>query len=112
VSAWKDLERRVARALGGERTGPRGRGISDVDGTPFSVECKRTARTTGGVQGAWIAQAKAQGKAEGRPWLLVVSQHGDRRPVVVLDFWAFSEIAQRAGLIPTPLEVVADEDVA
>lgn len=110
MSAWKDLERRVARALGGRRTGPAGRAVSDVEGTPFSVECKRTVSTTGGVRGAWIDQARIQGRDEGKPWLLVVSKHNDRRPIVVLDFWAFAEIAQAAGLIPTPLEI--EEDAA
>jgi hypothetical protein len=111
VSAWKDLERRVARALGGTRTGPLGRGVSDVEGTPFSVECKRTVSTTGGIRGSWIQQARTQGRDEGRPWLLVVSGHNDRRPVVVMDFWAFAQIAQTAGLIPTPL-VVDEQDAA
>lgn len=112
MTAWKDLERRVARALGGERSGPLGRHGSDATGTPFAVECKRTTRYQ--LRQAWIAQARRQAKQEGRPWLLVVSEHNDRRPVVVLDFWAFAEIAQKAGLIPTPLDVAraADKDAA
>jgi hypothetical protein len=110
LTAWKDLERRIARALGGTRTGPRGRAVSDVEGTPFSVECKRTASSTGGIRGSWVVQARLQGKKEGKPWLLVVSGHNDRRPIVVMDFWAFAEIAQQAELIPTPLLV--EEEVA
>lgn len=101
MTAWKDLERRVARALGGERNGPRPG--SDVVGTPFSVEVKRTTRYC--LRSTWIAQARRQGKAEGKPWLLVIGQHNDRRPLVVMDFWVAAEMAQRAGLIPTPLEV-------
>lgn len=103
VTAWKDLERRIARALGGKRRGPESG--SDVIGTPFSVECKRTASTTGGIRGAWIAQARAQGRADDQPWLLVVAGHNDRRPVVVMDFWHFAELAQEAGRIPNPLVV-------
>lgn len=103
MSAWKDLERRVARALGGERSGPLGRHSSDARGTRFAVECKRTTRYQ--LRSAWVEQARRQAKAEGAPWLLVISEHGDRRPIVVLDFWCFAEIAQQAGLIPTPLEV-------
>ena len=107
MSAWKDLERRVARALGGERSGPLGRHGSDVRDAPFSVECKRTTRY--GLRRAWIEQARRQSRDEGKPWLLVVSEHSDRKPIVVLDFWTFAEIAQDAGLIETPLVV---EDVA
>lgn len=108
MSAWKDLERRVARALGGERSGPLGRHGSDARGTRFAVECKRTAHYQ--LRTKWIEQARRQSRDEGAPWLLVISEHGDRRPVVVMDFWAFSEIAQRAGLIPTPLEVVPAQE--
>jgi hypothetical protein len=110
MTAWKDLERRVCRALGGQRGGPQGAPVSDCTGVPFSVEIKRTASQTGGIRGSWLAQAKQQGAREKRPWLLVVAGHNDRRPVVSMDFWAFADIAQRAGLIPTPLEV--EDDVA
>lgn len=106
MSAWKDLERRVARALGGERSGPLGRYGSDVRGAPFSVECKRTTRY--GLRHSWIEQARRQSRDEGKPWLLVVSEHNDRRPIVVLDFWVFAEIAQQAGLIPSPVAVEDD----
>jgi len=105
VSAWKDLERRVCRALGAERRpsiGPTGwaRG-SDDDGTaPFAVECKRTTRYQ--LRRQWIEQARRQ--ADGRPWLLVVAEHNDRRPIAVLDFWTLAELAQDAGRIG-PLEV-------
>ena len=103
VTAWKDLERRIARALGGERSGPLGRHGSDAQGTSFAVECKRTTRYS--LRRAWIEQARRQSRQEDRPWLLVVSEHNDRRPIVVLDFWEFAGIAQRAGLVPSPLEV-------
>jgi hypothetical protein len=97
VSAWKDLERRVCRALGAERAGPRGKHGSDDDGSaPFSVEVKRTARMP--AQKA-IAQARRQGKQDGRPWLLVMAGHNDSRPIAVLDFWVLAELAQKAGLI-------------
>jgi hypothetical protein len=107
VSAWKDLERRVARALGGERSGPLGRHSSDAVGTPFALECKRTTRYS--LRREWLEQARRQAKAEGRPWLLVISEHNDRRPIVVMDFWTLAELAQRAGLIG---EVTVDKDAA
>jgi hypothetical protein len=103
VSAWKQLERRIARALGGERSHVYDRG-SDARGTPFAVECKRTTRYQ--LRSAWVAQARRQGKTEGKPWLLVISQHRDHRPIAVCDFWVFAELVQEAGRIPTPLEVV------
>lgn len=98
VTAWKDLERRVCRALGAERAGPRGRHGSDDDGTaPFSVECKRTTRYS--LRRAWVEQARRQSRQDGRPWLLVIAEHNDRRPLAVVDFWVLAELAQKAGLI-------------
>ena len=98
MSAWKDLERRVCRALGGERRGPTGVTCSDCSAdVPFAVEVKRSQR--GVPEGRWIDQARAHGKAEAKPWLLVVSRPGSPRPVAVLDFWLFAELAQKAGLI-------------
>lgn len=108
MSAWKDLERRVARALGGERSGPLGRYGSDVRGAPFAVECKRTTRYS--LRRSWIEQARRQSRDEGKPWLLVVSEHNDRRPIVILDFWTFAELAQEAGRIAAPL--VVEDDAA
>ena len=97
MSAWKDLERRVCRALGGQRRGPTGVTCSDCVETPFAVEVKRSKRGT--PEGAWIEQARRHGASEGKPWLLVVSKPGSQRPVAVLDFWEFAELAQKAGLI-------------
>jgi hypothetical protein len=84
MTAWKDHERRVARALGGERSGPLGRHNSDAIGTPFAVECKRTTRYS--LRRSWIEQARRQSKDEGLPWLLVIAEHNDRAPIAVLDF--------------------------
>ena len=96
MNAWKDLERRVCRALGAERAGPRGKHGADDDGSaPFSLECKRTTRYA--LRRAWIEQARRQGKADGRPWLLVIGEHRDARPLAVLDFWVFAELLQEAG---------------
>lgn len=113
MTAWKDHERRVARALGGERSGPLGRHQSDAVGTPFAVECKRTTRYS--LRRAWIEQARRQSKDEGKPWLLVVAEHGDRVPIVVLDFRHFVELAIAAGVVaPNGLlgDPVPSSDVA
>lgn len=89
MSAWKDHERRICRALGGERAGPRGREGSDCIGTDYAVECKRTSRPC--LRAEWIAQARRQAKAEGKPWLLVIAGHNDAAPLVVMDFKTFAE---------------------
>ena len=104
-AAWKDLERRVCKALGGRRAGPIGAAVSDCVNVPFAVEIKRSSRPGPPVLAAWVKQAREQGNREKRPWLLVVAGHHDRRPIVCLDFLAFAQLAQEAGRIPTPLEV-------
>jgi hypothetical protein len=106
VAAWKDLERRVCRALGAERSGPLGKGCSDcTDEAPFSVEVKRSTRIGPPVLSKWITQARLHSKKEKKPWLVVVAGHHDARPIVALDFWEFVALAQDAGRIPTPLLV-------
>jgi len=104
-AAWKALERRICMALGGRRAGPMGAAVSDCVNVPFAVEIKRSSRPGPPVLSMWIEQARAQGKRENRPWLVVVAGHNDRRPVVAMDFWEFAQIAQRAGMIPAPLDV-------
>lgn len=101
-TAWKDFERRVCRALGAERRGQVGQdgwawGSDDDGSAPFSVECKRTTRYC--LRSQWIAQARRQGKLTRRPWLLVIAQHHDRRPIAVLDFLAFVQLCEEAGRI-------------
>jgi hypothetical protein len=117
VTAWKDLERRVARALGGQRrgqTGPDGwaAGSDDNGTTPFAIECKRTTRYQ--LRHTWIEQARRNARHDGRPWLLVIAEHNDRQPIAVLGFWQLVDICQKAGLIPTPfvVEDSMDEEVA
>ena len=102
MTAWKDLERRVCRALGAERRpsiGAKGWAQgSDDDGTaPFSVETKRTVRYQ--LRRSWIEQARRHGRDSQRPWLLVIAEHGDRSPVAVLDFWALVQLAEEAGRV-------------
>lgn len=102
MTAWKDLERRVCRALGAERrpsVGPRGwaRG-SDDDGTaPFAVEVKRTKRLQ--LRAAWVEQARSHSRSDGRPWLIVMAEHRSQRPVAVLDFDTLVALGHKAGII-------------
>jgi hypothetical protein len=100
--AWKGFERRVCRLFGAERRGQVGPGGyatgSDDDGSgPFAIECKRTTRYQ--LRSAWIEQARRNAKAERRPWLLVLGQHYDRRPIAVLDARLLASICREAGLI-------------
>ena len=103
MTAWKDLERSVMAALGTRRRGQITQGGwaagSDDDGTgPFTVEVKRTSRYQ--LRRAWVDQARRQTKDDGRPWLFVIAEHGERKPVAVVDFAHFCMLARAAGLIP------------
>lgn len=100
MTAWKDLERRVCRALGGERSGPLGKGTSDCVGVAFSVEVKRSSRVGPPVLAKWILQAREHARKEKRPWLVVVASPGAKRPIVALDFLEFLVLAEKAGAIP------------
>ncbi len=94
MTAWKTLELRVAKALGGTRTGPQGKHGSDIAGTPYATECKRTTRYQ--LRAAWIAQARRQAQQEHKPWLLVIAEHGDRNPICVCDFhWLVQILDER-----------------
>jgi hypothetical protein len=97
VTAWKALERRIALQLGGRRSGPQGAAVSDIVGVPWAVECKRSKTS---FRVAWIEQARDQGRRENKPWLLVVARHNDRKPIVVLEFAEFLQLAQAAGRAP------------
>lgn len=94
LTAWKDWERRAARALGGERSGPLGKHGSDAQGTAVALECKRTTRYQ--LRATWVEQARRQSVQEGRPWVLAISEHGDRRPIAVVDFYWLCELLNAA----------------
>ena len=100
MSAWKDVERRICRAFGGERVGPSGRLGSDCSGTPFAIEVKRTKNRV--PEARMIAQAELQGKAEGKPWVLVVVGHNDRKPLVTLELSVLLDALTRANVLPPP----------
>ena len=96
-TAWKQLERRIATAWGGRRAGPLGAAVSDCVNVPLAIEVKRSKAQS--IRSAWVQQAKAQGKAEGKDWLLVVAGHYDARPIAVCDHAFLLELARRAGLV-------------
>lgn len=104
-TAWKDLERRVCRALGAQRrpsVGAHGwaRGTDDDGSAPFAVEVKRTKVVQ--LRALWLAQARGNAKASGRPWLLAIGTHNSRRILAVLDFDDLVALATEAGRIPAP----------
>lgn len=106
MSAWKAFELRVAKALGGTRTGPLGRHQSDIAGVPYAVECKRTTRYS--LRRTWVEQARRQSRQEGLPWLLVIAEHGDRQPIAVVDFkWLVGALGGEAGALEDPQATLA-----
>jgi hypothetical protein len=107
VSAWKDLERRVCRRWGGERTGPVGRDGPDCVGTPVAIQVKRTSRTTGGIMGSWVQQAKLDARRAGKPWVLVVGTPGSPHQVAACDherLAALHDVAQAAEVLCKAVE--------
>jgi hypothetical protein len=111
-AAWKDLERRVCALLGGHRGGPLGASVSDCVNTPFAVEVKRSSRPGPPILSKWVLQARTNGRREGRPWLVVVAGHNDRRPIACMDLFVLVEIAQQAGVVPTPVDVGMERRLA
>jgi hypothetical protein len=96
-TAWKQLERRVCRALGGDRRGPTGVAVSDCIDTPFAVSVKRSKRRV--PEGRMIDGAVEFGRKEEKPWLLVVAGHSDREPLAVLSFPQLVQILREARWI-------------
>jgi hypothetical protein len=78
MTSWKRAERRVARALGGERTGPLGYMENDVKGglgDIFSIEIKYRAKLPQ-ILTAALSQAKAGKTAGSKPPMCVIVQKG------------------------------------
>jgi hypothetical protein len=97
TAAWKDLELRVCRALGGERAGPTGKGSDCTKDVPYTVQVKRSRRLGPPVLSKWIQQARDDARREKKPWLVVVAGHNDRKPIIAMDFWSY--VADRNELL-------------
>jgi hypothetical protein len=100
AATWKAFERRVCRLFNAERRGQTGPGGwaqgSDDDGTAiFAIECKRCSRYQ--LRQAWIEQARRNAHATHRPWLLVLAEHNERRPLAVIDLHELVAICREAG---------------
>jgi len=74
VRNWKDVERRIARELGGERVGILGR--EDVRHDRYSIEVKTRLELPAFLKGAY-GQAQSNA-AEGKVPLLVLKEKGKR----------------------------------
>jgi hypothetical protein len=96
-AAWKVTQRRITRLWGAESAWLGEKGSDARGACPVSLEVKRSKRRV--PEGRWIDQAVAQGKAEGRPWVLVVAGHGDRHPIAVVDHDWLHYLAGEAGLL-------------
>lgn len=89
TNTWKDIERRIARKLGGERVGNRGTSTPDVLTDWLAVEVKHRQELP-----RWIVQAvqKARGHAgRERLGIAVLHEHGKHDNLVVLSLSDFQE---------------------
>jgi hypothetical protein len=106
MTAWKDLERRKCRDMGGNRRpsiGPDGwaRG-SDDDGSLWCyLEAKYVSRY--GLRRSWVEKARRESKAEQRPWVIAIDEHNDRHSGIAVTGWlTLVQLAHEAGRIPLP----------
>lgn len=100
-SRWKEVEREIARLLGGERTGPRGEMLPDVDLPDLAPEVKYQGRLS--LKKEDLDQAARNAGLQGKPWALFLVERVQRgasrcRRVLVMDpetFAAFYHDARR-----------------
>ena len=83
MTAWKDLERSVMAALGTRRRGQItqggwAKGCGRRRHRPLLSRSQEDQRYQ--LRRAWVDQARRQSKDDGRPWLLVIAEHGERNP--------------------------------
>lgn len=95
---WKNAERLICRALGGERRGPTGKRVSDcTDDVPWAVSIKHSRRGT--PLGRWLIEAKQLGRMEKKPWLLCVKRFRSHGFTVTMEGLDFVRMAHSAGLL-------------
>lgn len=93
---------------GGKRSGPLGEDCSDCLGgrdLPVSIEVTRSKNRR--IRADKVKQARRHGAAEGKPWVLVVADHGDRAPIAIVEHSFLVALAKQAGWIPTVLREAA-----
>lgn len=94
--AWKTVERRICRALGGERKGVSGVGSDCTQSVPWSVEIKWTSKMFPAVLASWITQARRQAQRDMKPWLLIVAQKHSPRLTVTMEFKTLLALVEQA----------------
>ncbi len=93
TSAWKDVERRTAAALGGKRLGATGAANPDVIAGDLCIECKHRASLP-----TWLTEALAKVRTQagrGRLGLVVLHERGKRDSLLVM---AMSDFVARYGV--------------
>lgn len=80
-NTWKNLERKAARVLGGDRVGVSGLETVDVEHPLFEIECKYRAKL--GFT-AWFEQANKHARKSGKVPLLICKQKGQQGEYAVL----------------------------
>lgn len=110
-NGWKQLERDVAAALGGERVGPSGRATCDVvvpafDAGPrrFAVECKERKDASWPLVERALAQANGSALSGGYPFPVVVVKRsaGRGRPTPTLVVMHLDTLAALASAEGSP----------
>ncbi len=90
---WKEAERELARAMGGERTGPRGFGLPDVQHPRWAPEVKYG-------QARWFTAQlekdlkQAETNAKGRRWFVYLRWKGSGRRMIVVPYAWFIELIE------------------
>lgn len=89
TQAWKDHERRIAAALGGQRLGATGASNPDVLTGWLAVECKHRAKLPDWLTGA-LGKVRVQA-GQDRLGVVVLHQAGARDSVVMLSLKDFRD---------------------
>jgi len=93
---WKVAERELAKAMGGERTGPRGLGLPDVQHSTWAPEVKY------GEPRWFTAQLKkdikqAETNARGKPWFVYLREKVTGKRYIVIPFEYFIPLIQESN---------------
>ncbi len=89
MTAWKSLERQVARKLAARRNPNNGRPQADVESPDLVAECKYRKALPGWLKEA-LAQARSQ--AKGRLPIVVLKERYSREAIVLM---ALSDFEKR-----------------
>jgi len=86
---WKQVERRIARQLGGYRTGALSDDLADVRTPWLCIECKHRQRLPAWLKGA-LGQAQRYAGPDQLP-IVVLHEHGRHDSMVVLSLRDFTQ---------------------